>query len=60
VRDRINQEVDTALRDPEPQKRMAGFGFASSGAGSPDSIRAFMRGERENCQNIVKELNLQA
>jgi tripartite-type tricarboxylate transporter receptor subunit TctC len=60
VRDRINREVDTALRDPELQKRMAGFGFASGGAGSPESIRAFMRGERENWQRIVKELNLQA
>jgi hypothetical protein len=38
---------------------MAAFGFASGGAGSPESIRAFMRGERENWQRIVKELNLQ-
>ena len=60
ARDRINREVDMALRDPDLQKRMAGFGFASSGAGSPESIRAFMRGERENWQRIVNELKLQA
>ncbi|MSQ53667.1 MAG: tripartite tricarboxylate transporter substrate binding protein [Betaproteobacteria bacterium] len=60
ARDRINREVDMALREPELQKRLAGFGFGSSGAGTPESIRAFMRGERENWQRIVRELNLQA
>jgi hypothetical protein len=38
--------------------RKTGLGFASGGAESPESIRAFMRGELENWQRIVKELIL--
>jgi tripartite-type tricarboxylate transporter receptor subunit TctC len=56
----LNREIDLALRDPDLNARMSGFGFATSGAGTPESIREHMRAGREQWQKIVKDLGLQA
>jgi tripartite-type tricarboxylate transporter receptor subunit TctC len=55
----LNREVDLALKDPELGRRMASFGFASSGAKSTEEIREFMRGGRDQWAKIVRELGLQ-
>jgi tripartite-type tricarboxylate transporter receptor subunit TctC len=56
----LNREIDSALKDPDLNRRMATFGFASSGAGTPDSVREHLRAGREQWQRIVKELGLPA
>jgi len=55
---RLNREVDVAMKDPDIVKQLYQFGFSTSGAGTFEAIRAFMREERDLWARMAKELNL--
>lgn len=56
---RVNQEVDIALKDAELKERFRMIGLGTSGASTPQSITALIRTERERWRDIVQELNIQ-
>lgn len=56
---RLNKEIDAFVREPETQKRLTALGFMTQSAGTPESIRTFMRAEIESWRALVKELNIQ-
>jgi tripartite-type tricarboxylate transporter receptor subunit TctC len=55
----LNRAVDAALRDKEIAERMIQLGVGTSGAGTPESTGEFIRAQRENFRDIVRELNIQ-
>ena len=56
---RVNREVDAMEREPEYINRLQSFGITSSGAGTPQSIAEFIRGEREIWDRIMKGMDVQ-
>ena len=55
---RMQQELDPIVRNPDYQHRLLSFGFTSSDAGTPASIAEFIRGERELWEKIVKTVGI--
>ena len=57
--ERLNREIDLFIKAPETQQRLRAMGFATKGAGTPNSIRAFIRSEIDAWGALTKELNIQ-
>ncbi len=55
---RVNNELGEILKDPEVLKRIELFGYATSGVGTPDSIREQIRSDRELWSRLSKELDI--
>jgi len=55
---RVNQEMDKVLADPEIAKRLFDLGLVNEGAGTPESLNEFLRAERERWAKLVKEIGL--
>ena len=56
---RLNQAVGEFLKGPDIAERLAKFGLGTSGAGTPESTRQFIRGEQEKWRALAKELNIE-
>ena len=56
---RINREVGEFLKGADIEKRLAGFGLATSGAGTPQSTVEFIAREQEKWRQLAKELDIQ-
>jgi tripartite-type tricarboxylate transporter receptor subunit TctC len=56
---RVNQEMDRVLADPEIAKRLFDLGLVNEGAGTPESLNEFLRAERERWAKLVKEIGLE-
>jgi len=56
---RMNKEVGEFLKGDEIRTRLAGFGLATSGAGTPQSTGAFIAGEQEKWRALAQELGIQ-
>ena len=56
---RLNHEIDVFIKDPETQQRLRAMGFATKSAGTPESIRSFIRSEIDAWGALAKELNIQ-
>ncbi len=56
---RLNREIDIFIKAPETQLRLRAMGFATKSAGTPESIRGFIRSEIDAWGALVKELNIQ-
>ena len=54
----LNGVMDRIAKDPEYQKRLLQMSFQVNGAGTPESIGAFVRERRQYWNNIFKELNI--
>ena len=48
-----------AFAPKEIAERMIQLGVGTSGAGTPESTGEFIRAQRENFRDIVRELNIQ-
>ena len=57
--ERLNKEIDLALKDTEFASRMAAMGLATSGAGTPKSTSEFIHAQIERWRGLVKELDIQ-
>jgi tripartite-type tricarboxylate transporter receptor subunit TctC len=57
---KLNHAVDPVVKDPAYVKRLLSYGTTIHGAGTPESIAAFEKEERENWANIFTKLNYQA
>lgn len=56
---RVNGEMDRILKDPDAAKRLAGLGFFTEGAGTPEALREFIRAELAKWGGIVKDIGIQ-
>jgi len=54
----LNADVAEILKDPDVLKRIELFGYATSGAGTKDSIQEQIRADRELWSRLSKELEL--
>jgi tripartite-type tricarboxylate transporter receptor subunit TctC len=57
--ERMNKEIDVALKDTEFRSRLGALGLATSGAGTPRSTGDFIRAQIERWRGLVKELDIQ-
>jgi len=56
---RMNHGVGEFLKGEEIKQRLAGFGLATSGAGTPQSTGAFILREQEKWRALAQELGIQ-
>ena len=56
---RMNKEVGEFLKGEEIRTRLAGFGLATSGAGTPQSTGAFIAREQDKWRALAQELDIQ-
>jgi len=56
---RMNREIGEFLKGDEIRNRLAGFGLATSGAGTPQSTGAFILREQEKWRSLAQELGIQ-
>ncbi len=56
---RMNEAIGDFLKDEDINKRLAGFGLGTSGAGTPDSTADFIRREQEKWRTLAQELNIE-
>ena len=56
---RMNKEVGEFLKGDEIRARLAGFGLATSGAGTPQSTGAFIAAEQGKWRALAQELGIQ-
>jgi tripartite-type tricarboxylate transporter receptor subunit TctC len=56
---RMNAEMDRALKDPTTNARMREFGIFSEGAGTPASVDAFIKAERATWTKVVRDIGIQ-
>jgi tripartite-type tricarboxylate transporter receptor subunit TctC len=56
---RMNKEVGEFLKGDEIRTRLAGFGLATSGAGTPQSTGEFIAREQEKWRALAQELGIQ-
>ena len=57
--DKLNQAVSEFLKGEDINKRLAGFGLGTSGAGTPQSTGDFIRREQEKWRALAQELNIE-
>jgi tripartite-type tricarboxylate transporter receptor subunit TctC len=55
---RLNRDVDTALRDKEVAERIHAAGPITEGTGSPDEVGAFLQAERQRWAGISQEIGI--
>jgi tripartite-type tricarboxylate transporter receptor subunit TctC len=56
---RMNKEIGEFLKGEDIRTRLAGFGLATSGAGTPESTSAFIAGEQARWRALANELEIQ-
>jgi tripartite-type tricarboxylate transporter receptor subunit TctC len=56
---RLNPAVDKALKDPQVAERIRAYGFTTSGAMSPEWVKANMRTDIERWRGIARDIGLQ-
>jgi tripartite-type tricarboxylate transporter receptor subunit TctC len=56
---RMNKEIGEFLKGEDIRTRLAGFGLATSGAGTPESTAAFITGEQARWRALANELEIQ-
>jgi tripartite-type tricarboxylate transporter receptor subunit TctC len=56
---RMNKEIGEFLKGEEIRNRLAGFGLATSGAGTPESTGEFIAREQEKWRALAQELGIQ-
>jgi tripartite-type tricarboxylate transporter receptor subunit TctC len=56
---RLNREIGEYLKGAEINERLRSFGFATEGAGSPESTGQLIRQEQELWRALAKELQIE-
>lgn len=55
---RMNQELDKVLRDPDVAKRLAGLGFFTEGAGTPEQTRDYVHSQFKTWGKVTHDIGL--
>ena len=56
---RVNAELDRALKDPDILQRLQEVGFYTDGAETSKALNDFLRAERERWSKVVREIGIQ-
>ena len=56
---RLNAAIGEFLKGEDINKRLAGFGLGTSGAGTPESTGDFIRREQDKWRALAQELNIE-
>jgi tripartite-type tricarboxylate transporter receptor subunit TctC len=56
---RLNAAVSEFLKGEDINKRLAGFGLGTSGAGTPESTGEFIRREQGKWRALAQELSIE-
>ena len=56
---RLNREIARIMQEPDVVRQLHALGMTNSGAGTPESVAAFMRAERENLDHVLDSLGVQ-
>jgi tripartite-type tricarboxylate transporter receptor subunit TctC len=56
---RMNKEIGEFVKGNDFKTRLAGFGLATSGAGTPQSTGEFIAREQEKWRALAQELDIQ-
>ncbi len=56
---RVNAAIGEFLKGDDINKRLAGFGLGTSGAGTPESTGDFIRREQDKWRELAAELNIE-
>ena len=56
---RMNEAIGEFLKGEDINKRLAGFGLGTSGAGTPESTGEFIRREQDKWRALAQELNIE-
>lgn len=56
---RVNRDMERVLTDAEIAKRLYDLGLVNEGAGTPESLSEFLRGERLRWAKLVSDIGLQ-
>lgn len=59
IAQRMNKEIDGILKEPEILKRFQTFGYATSGADTPEGVNEYIRADRERWKALAAELSIQ-
>ena len=59
IAQRLNKEMGEVLQDQEVLQRITSFGYATSGAETPDAVNQRLRVDREMWSTFAKELSIQ-
>ena len=59
IAQRLNNEMGEVLQDQEVLQRIMSFGYATSGAKTPDAVNQRLRVDREMWSTFAKELSIQ-
>jgi tripartite-type tricarboxylate transporter receptor subunit TctC len=59
IAQRLNKEMGEVLQDQEVLQRIMSFGYATSGAETPDAVNQRLRVDREMWSTFAKELSIQ-
>ena len=59
IAQRLNMELAQVLEDKEVLQRMASFGYATSGAETPDEVNHRLAADRDMWSTFAKDLNIQ-
>jgi tripartite-type tricarboxylate transporter receptor subunit TctC len=59
IAERINRKIDEVLREPEVLARFQTFGYATSGADTPEGVNEHIRADRERWRALATELKLE-
>jgi tripartite-type tricarboxylate transporter receptor subunit TctC len=59
VLQRLNREVERIVKDQDFIQRLNGLGMTTTGAGTPESLVAFMRAQRENWDRMFSYVHIE-
>lgn len=59
VIEKLNGELDRILKDPPVKEKLAGLGFYTEGAGTPEQTRDYVRSQLETWGRVVRDIGLE-
>jgi tripartite-type tricarboxylate transporter receptor subunit TctC len=59
IAQRMNRVIDEVLKEPEVLKRFQVFGYATSGAGTPEGVAGYIKADRELWATFARDLGFE-
>jgi tripartite-type tricarboxylate transporter receptor subunit TctC len=56
---RVNREMDAILKNPQISGKLADLGFFTTGADTPDAVRAYVRAQHDLWGRLTRDIGLQ-
>jgi tripartite-type tricarboxylate transporter receptor subunit TctC len=56
---RVNREMDAILKNPQISGKLADLGFFTTGADTPEAVRAYVRTQHDLWGRLTRDIGLQ-